>query len=329
LIASVKCEGASSCRQRLAARAAFFSVVWGALRNEYLKGIRLFYESQYENLVLAGTSGNRNVMAGTRFFFVSGVHDKDFPWGDGELFWDVLFVVADGSGMYRRYGITDRVLPGLMLDVATGIYRYQGPIFPINDEFSVSWSKMKAGIDDPSKLYAEIDVEFDACAAEIISFPFPGVYSSLRKILSRLAGWLWRVLPGTNPPGIHIRSQLVGVRSGSIRILRASDGSIVEDLRINASDSGGECEHGTFRSLKRPRLRYRYRCVVPRAGKTARVQIFAGIFRVAHRFHRNTHRQNRAARDQDEPPMASIHSGAGAKQRSVSHGHIPAPDRRG
>ena len=35
-------------------------------------------------------------------------NDKGFPWGDGEIFWDVLLVIGD-----TRYAITDRVLEGL------------------------------------------------------------------------------------------------------------------------------------------------------------------------------------------------------------------------
>jgi hypothetical protein len=68
------------------------------------------------------------------------------------------------------------------------------------------------------------------------------------------------------------------VRSGSIRILRASDGETVEDFCIHAAGTSGECEHGTFRSVKRPRLRYRYRCTVDPARKSTRVQIVAGTF---------------------------------------------------
>ncbi len=278
LVASMKCEGFSSHRLNLAARAAVLSVAWGVLRNEYLKGIRLFYESRYQNLVLGGVLESRCDGAGISFLLVSGTHDKDFPWGDGELYWDVLLAVADPGGGYRRYCITDRTLPGLELDVATGTYRYRGPMLAIDDGFRTSWSGMRSIADESASLRAEIDVEFESQPAGVVSFPFPGLHPLVRGISSVLIGWLWRELPGTNPPGIHIRPQAVVVRCGAIRILRASDGETIEDLRMNAADTGGECENGTFRHIKRPRLRYRYRCTVDPGLKTARVQIVAGTF---------------------------------------------------
>jgi hypothetical protein len=162
--------------------------------------------------------------------------------------------------------------------VASGTYRYQGPIFAINDGFSASWSQMKAKTDGLVKLRAEIEVAFESQAGDVVSFPFSGLHPLLRRLSSRLIGWLWRALPGTNPPGIHIRSQAAVVRSGSIRILRTSDGETMENFSINAAATSGECEHGTFRSVKRPRLRYRYRCTVDPIRETTRVQIVAGTF---------------------------------------------------
>ncbi len=105
LVVSMEVPGATSWRQKLAAYTAFTSFAYGALRDEYLRHVRLFYDTQYDNLVLAGTlrkdDGNEEP-----FFFISGTHGRGFPWGDNELFSDILLAVGDGRGDYQRYCIT-------------------------------------------------------------------------------------------------------------------------------------------------------------------------------------------------------------------------------
>jgi len=135
LLASMKVVGAASIWQKVAAYSAFSSFAYGALRDEYLKDVRLFYNTQYENLVLSGILQGED---GPRsFFLVSGAHDKGFPWGDGETFWDVMLAIEDG--------ISDRVLEGLYLDVERGIYRYRGPLFKLERGYGASFSEMRSG----------------------------------------------------------------------------------------------------------------------------------------------------------------------------------------
>jgi hypothetical protein len=77
LVAAMSVENARSPWQKVAAYAAFTSFAWGALRDEYLRLLRLFYDTRYENLVLTGDLlfGNS-----TRpFFMSSGVHERGFP----------------------------------------------------------------------------------------------------------------------------------------------------------------------------------------------------------------------------------------------------------
>ena len=128
LIGSMTIEGTTSLWRKAAALTAFTSFAYGALREEYLKDVRLFYDTQYENLILAGALQPSDG-AEASFFFVSGVHERGFPWGDTGIFWDVLLVIGNGKGGYERYGVTDLVLEGLELDVAKGTYRYRGPLF--------------------------------------------------------------------------------------------------------------------------------------------------------------------------------------------------------
>lgn len=180
---SMEVRGAKSWYQKVAALAAFSSFAFGALRDEYLRDIRLCYDTQYENLVLAGTlRGEDGVEA--PFFLVSGTHDRGFPWGDTELFWDVLLAVGDGRGGYRRYAITDRILEGLELDITTGSYRYRGPIFRLAEGYSTAFSEMRAKTPQLTACQADFHINFQARAFDTLSFPFPLVDHLVRKMSS-------------------------------------------------------------------------------------------------------------------------------------------------
>ncbi|MGZ9149179.1 MAG: hypothetical protein ACXW4G_12540, partial [Candidatus Deferrimicrobiaceae bacterium] len=54
LVASMKVEGTNSLLQKVAAYTSFASFAYGALRDEYLQGVRLLYDTRYENLALSG-----------------------------------------------------------------------------------------------------------------------------------------------------------------------------------------------------------------------------------------------------------------------------------
>lgn len=107
LVASMQVEGARSWVQKAQAYAAFASFAYGALREEYLKGGRLLYDTRYENLVLSGRAAAEGG-GEVPFFLVSGFHDPGFPWGDGELLSDLLLAVGDGRGGWERYCISER-----------------------------------------------------------------------------------------------------------------------------------------------------------------------------------------------------------------------------
>ena len=113
LMASVKVTGTRwwELYQRIKAKAAFMDFAWGKVREEYLRDLNPLYDTECENLVLSGRLRENGETKD--FFLVSGIHDKDFPWGDGEIFWDVLLVMGDQARGYKKYCITDRILPGL------------------------------------------------------------------------------------------------------------------------------------------------------------------------------------------------------------------------
>jgi uncharacterized protein (DUF362 family) len=264
LVASMQVLGASSWRQRAAGLTAFVSFAYGALRDTYLRDIRLFYDTQYENLVLAGALASGGGSEAP-FFFVSGAHDKGFPWGDDEIFWDVL--VAAGG---RKFAITDRVLEGLEIDIASGSYRYQGPLFEITEGFSASFSQMRAGAPHLAACDAEIEIEFESRAFDTVPFPFPLLPHRVRRMSSKMVQRLRELLPGERMPGIHITPHAVKVRRGSVRI---------GGERWTIGAAAGEAERGAFRNLKEPTTLYSYVCGVRPARGAFRVQILTRTMR--------------------------------------------------
>jgi hypothetical protein len=116
LMASIKVTGTRwwELHQRIKAKAAFMDFGWGKVREEYLREVNPLYDTEYENLVLSGQITQNG--AARDFFLVSGIHDKDFPWGDGEIFWDLLLVIGDKTSGYKKYCITDRILRGEKLN---------------------------------------------------------------------------------------------------------------------------------------------------------------------------------------------------------------------
>lgn len=270
MLASMQVEGAGGWSQALAARVAFASFAWGHLRDEYLDKVRLFYDAQYENLVVAGRVQTPSGAA--PFFLVSGVHDKGFPWGDGELFWDVLLAVGDGRGGYRRFAITDRVLTGLQLNIGEGTYRYSGPLYELGNDCRTSFTEIKQGALRLSKVKAEISIQFQAFAYDAVVFPFPLVGPVIRRLSSQIQKDLRAALPGERMPGISITPHQASIKRGAI----ALDGQLWE---IDPAASSGECERGEFRNLKEPTLLYGYLCAVRPDQKSARVQIHSRTFR--------------------------------------------------
>ena len=131
------------------------------------------YHCEYENLVLNGVLRGEGGEE-KPFFFFSGVHSKDFPWGDGEVFWDVGLAIREAENKWRRFALTDRVIEGLDLDVKAGSYRYKGPIFEIVEGHQV----FKSELDDPEtsgrlrRVEAEINLRFESRPLKTVHLPF-------------------------------------------------------------------------------------------------------------------------------------------------------------
>lgn len=276
LVSSMTVKGARNPLQKMAAYTAFSSFAWGAIRNEYLKEQRLFYDTEYQNLVLSGT-GQVPDGESRSFFLVSGAHDKGFPWGDCECFWDVLLVVSEPGAKWRRFCITDRILEGMELDVERGSYRYKGPIFELTDGYATSFSAIRQRVDTLRPMQADLQIDFTATSYDMVSFPFPVVPKLLRKLSTQMAKTLNETLPAEHPIGLSMMPHRVVVRSGAFHLTPGADstGDSVS-LSIDADSTSGEAERSTLRGLKEPTLLYSYICgVQPDAEPRVRIQIHA------------------------------------------------------
>jgi uncharacterized protein (DUF362 family) len=315
MMASMKVVGAASIWQEVAAYTAFSSFAYGALRDEYLKDVRLFYDTQYENLVLSGMLQGED--GPKSFFLVSGVHDKGFPWGDGETFWDVMLAIEDGKGDYQRYCITDRVLEGLHLDVERGTYRYRGPLFALDDGYSVSFSEMRSGANRLTECEANFEITFQAEPYEPVSFPFEVEGKLARRLSPSLAKKLREALPSEHPLGIQITPHTVVVREGKFLIEKRSGNTDAqttsEKLNIDADLTFGEAERSTFRNIKEPTMLYGYICALRPMSRSARVQI-----------HTNTLRNEREhwVKDQLDKVIGSIVSRTASREMLMEGGKL-------
>lgn len=274
MLASMQVTNTNSLYKKIQARIAFASFAWGNIRQVYLNDFNPLYDTEYENLVLSGTMEFEGETK--PFFFVSGVHDKDFPWGDGELFWDVLLVIGDEQSGYRRFCASDRILEGLSISVSDGEYRYQGEIFEILDGYSASHIHMREGRPYLKPYEADFRIEFEAREHPTTPLPVVIAEETFRRMATAMKWMLKSVLPSENIMGIYITPHTVTVRSGTLAL--SANGNRTE-CTINTQSTFGEAERSTFRNIKEPTMLYGYICAVQPDRRENRVQIHANSLR--------------------------------------------------
>ncbi len=301
LMASMKATGTVWLHERIQAKLAFMSFAWGVLRQEYFRDLNPLYDTEYENLVLFGKV--RQNGASKDFFLVSGIHDKDFPWGDGEIFSDVLLLIGDAAAGYRKYALTGRFLEGLKLSVGEGIYEYRGPLFELSEGYRASFSDMRPPI-KPGLIQceAELTISFRAAPCRITPFPFPVANNIIARMASGLKWILHSVLPSEHVLGIFITPHTVEVTEGTLRI---SAGGETETYPVVPEKTFGEAERSTFRNIREPTLLYGYICALNRDDGTARVQIHSNSLR---------NERQRLARDQVDALLGAAISRVASKE---------------
>ncbi len=274
LVSSMKITGATWWGQEIAAKMAFMSFAFGILRQEYLRDFNPLYDTKYENLVVSGKIASESQVTG--FFLVSGIHDRDFPWGDGEVFSDALLVTGDSVAGYQRYCITDRALNGLQLNVEKGFYKYDGPIFEITDGNSASFSQMHNNSEKLKKCHLNIEISFRAKPFATTPLPFLVADEILAELSYKLKQTLGKYLPSENELGIHITPHTVEINEGQVRITKEASEAV---FAVLPDKTFGEAEVSTFRNVKEPTMLYNYICAISPETQSSRIQIQSDSFR--------------------------------------------------
>jgi uncharacterized protein (DUF362 family) len=310
MMASMKVTGTKwwELLQKIGTRVAFMDFAWGKVREEYFRRISPFYDTEYENLVLSGKVKHNG--ATKDFFLVSGIHDKEFPWGDGEIFWDVLLVIGNDADGYQRYCITDRILPGLELNVKEGTYRYRGPIYELTEGYATRFSHIRDKKAYLRQYQADFSINFNAQPYAITPFPFV----TGRKFPARLAtGLKWMmhsILPGEHLLGVFITPHTVRVYSGTLNI---NNGGTTSEYTLVPERTFGEGERTTIKNIKEPTMLYGYICAVRPEAQTARVQIHCNSLR---------NERQRLIKDQFDAALGAAFSKVASKEILMEGGQV-------
>jgi uncharacterized protein (DUF362 family) len=277
MLASFTVTHASSLIAKLKAVSQFFSFCYGEIRDTYFRKISPLYHSDYENLVLRGKVAERG--GGERdFFLFSGIHDKDFPWGDEEVFWDTALLIKKEDGTWERYALTDRDISGLELDVEDGTYQYQGPLYQIRDGYQLYRSELhKTNLPAHlQKVQARIEIRFDYEKYDPVDLPF-GVNPEYPKMiphefLEDIREWH----PQLESLGWHMTPHRVKVREGKITL---EDETGSREFSLVGEKTLGEAERALFSNIRWPKLYYNYFCALSPEARTIYLKVRSDVLR--------------------------------------------------
>jgi len=277
MLFSFEVTGTHNPLAKIKAVSQFFSFCYGELRDTYLKKVSPFYYSNYENLVMRGelaSGGGR----GQEFFFFSGIHDKDFPWGDEEVFWDLGLIIRRADGGWDRYALTDRTAEGLGLDVEKGNYGYEGPLYQILDGYQLSRSELHKSSLPPGlrKVQARVEIRFDYEKYAPVDVPF-AMNPDHRKLIpdevwEKIREWL----PQLENLGWHMIPHRVKVQQGTIRL---QDPAGSREYSLVNQKTTGEAEVALFSNIRWPKLYYNYFCALSPEARTLYVKVRSDVLR--------------------------------------------------
>ncbi|MBI5967895.1 MAG: DUF362 domain-containing protein [Deltaproteobacteria bacterium] len=277
MLASFEVTNTSSLTTKFRTLAEFYTFCYGEIRDTYLAKLSPIYHTEYENLVLYGKLKSENGMS-QNFFFFSGIHDKDFPWGDDETFWDIALIIEEADRSFARYVLTDRIIEGLDLDIAEGVYRYEGPIYQVLEGYQVSRSEFRKSLlpKHLRQVHAKVEIHFDYEKYPTFDVPFSLMPNHNRltppESLSDIEEWL----PHLHTLGLGLTPHRVRVREGKIII---SEESLQKEYFIVVDQTLGEAEKSTFKNLRWPKLYYNYFCALNSSSGRILVKIRSDVLR--------------------------------------------------
>ena len=277
MLLSFSVTNTSSLIAKFKAVSQFFSFCYGEIRDTYFKKINPLYHSDYENLVLRGKvigpgGGERD------FFFFSGIHDKDFPWGDEEVFWDAGLILKNEAGAWERYALTDREISGLDLDVGDGTYKYQGPLYQILEGYQLSRSELHKTHLPPHlrKVQARIEIQFDYTKYDPVDVPFAVNPEYQKMIPHDLLDDIREWHPQLENLGWHMIPHRVKVKEGKIIV---QDEAASREYSVVGEKTLGEAEKALFSNLRWPKLYYNYFCAISPEADTLYVKVRSDALR--------------------------------------------------
>jgi uncharacterized protein (DUF362 family) len=275
MLSSFEVTNTNSPITKIRTISTFVQFCYGAVKETYLP--RLTYHTRYENLVLRGKVVSDGG-ALRNFFFFSGIHDKDFPWGDGEIFWDMGLVIEKGDGGWERYGLTDRIIEKLELDVEKGVYRYDGPIYQVIESYAVSKSDLEKPTlpDHLRKRHAKIEIRFTAKPYPVVDLPFPVVHNVEKLVPRPFLDKAKEILRGLGALGLHLTPHRVRPSEGQITLQGESKN---ETYTVKTDQTNGEAEISTFKNFQWPTLYYNYFCALGPKSEHIYVKVRSDVFR--------------------------------------------------
>ena len=270
MAASMEPTHCKNIADKIKVKFEFFSFVYGEVRDTYLHDIDPFYHTDYENLVLSGRLSQEG--RSKNFFFFSGIHDKDFPFGDKTTFWDVALLIEETDGQFRLFVLTNHRIENLLLDVEKGIYSYEGEVFEITKGCSASFSQMRRPVlpEHLEKLEIKINLRFNAKPFPTQNIPFSLIPNYQRHIKRTFLEDIHRWLPHFDTLGIHITPHRVTLEEGQIILKKGSDRTAFEVVKDGTL---GEAEISSFMNIRWPTLYYNYFCAIDPASDALRLHI--------------------------------------------------------
>lgn len=276
MIASMEVTNSKSLIDKMRVRFQFFSFVYGEIRDTYLDNLSPFYHTAYENLVLKGRlSVGKQWM---EFFFFSGIHDKDFPWGDQTAFWDIALLIREDNGNLRRYVLTRPRIEALFLDIERGRFTYTGEIFEITDGCRAAFSQMaKTSLPAHLKKWeAKIELKFRAHPFPRAQLPFPLISNYTRHVDRKFVEDIRKWLPHLDTLGLYLLPHKVTVEQGEFLL---KNGPKEDRFKIDPDVTLGEAEISSLQNIRWPTLYYNYFCAVEPDRDALRLHVRSGVLR--------------------------------------------------
>lgn len=271
-LSSIEVIGPARFGQSLGAKLAFLSFAYGILRDVYVGDVNPMFNTSYQNVVLQGMAQDDAGNA-QPFFLVSGIHEKDFPWGDGESFCDVLLVLGDPNANPRCFAIAGRRLDAHRVDAKEGVLQYEGPIFDVSERRVIAFSDMQEPSAHAPMGQAKLSIRFQSRPHPLAPIPFAINEELLDRLSYKLREMLRRVFPSEQKFGFQIIPHTLSGASGKISLQFSG---AAQELNIDSAKTIGEAEDSTICNAREPTLLYGYICALRKANGAARIQFHSG-----------------------------------------------------